>query len=616
MLSPHRNFRLITLSLTLLIYSNLATAADKGWIEVGSLHFRVLSDGGDKDARRLAREFEQIRAVFSMTYPGLRFDSGAPLLVLAPRDEGSMKALLPWMWKLKGAKPAGVFFHGWEKQFAVVRLDEVSPEAYQVVYHEYAHTLLHLNSRWLPVWLDEGLAEVYAGTRFEPNKVYIGVPLRGRVTVLQSRPLIPLDTLLAVTQASPYYHDEDKIHMFYAESWALTHFLMFSPEMERGKRFRQFLSLLENGVEQKKAFRDAIGESKLVEKVLDQYIHRFTIQEAVLNNPPHLSEGEFASRRLTWAETQTELGGFHLWRHDREAARSAITEALNADPKLALAHENMGFLNFDEGKDQEAALEFDQARRLDGKLYLSAFYRAMLSPAARLEATADEESFRYAIMNVLELNPQFAPAYIQLVRVALRQGNLEHALGFSRKAEQLEPHRAGYHTLSGNILLRLGRNAEAAAFAKYVADRWSPPDHDEAMELWNKIPVGDRTAGNPPSETTSSIKDTQLISGTLKSATCGDKASGLAVVIDHDGQPLIFQSKGPLRGGFSDTIWYGEDHFSFCKHVEGLRTVIHYKPATDKSYAGDLMELDFREDFPMPTPAPKTQQTSAEKKPQ
>ncbi len=39
-----------------------------------------------------------------------------------------------------------------------------------LVYHEYTHTILHLNSHWLPTWLDEGMAEFYSYTRFEQHK--------------------------------------------------------------------------------------------------------------------------------------------------------------------------------------------------------------------------------------------------------------------------------------------------------------------------------------------------------------------------------------------------------------------------------------------------------------
>jgi hypothetical protein len=111
-------------------------ASDKEWAEVRSQHFRVITDGSEKDARRVAREFEQvarefeqIRFAMSSIYPKLRLDSGAPLLVLCPRGEASMKSLAPQFWKRKGFKPAGLFQHGWDQEYALVRLDEIRPSS-------------------------------------------------------------------------------------------------------------------------------------------------------------------------------------------------------------------------------------------------------------------------------------------------------------------------------------------------------------------------------------------------------------------------------------------------------------------------------------------------------
>jgi hypothetical protein len=63
--------------------------------------------------------------------------------------------------------------------------------------------------------------------------------------VVQAAHLIPLVTLLAVDRRSPYYHDESKVGMFHAESWALTHFLTFGPEMDQGKRLNVFYGVSE-----------------------------------------------------------------------------------------------------------------------------------------------------------------------------------------------------------------------------------------------------------------------------------------------------------------------------------------------------------------------------------
>lgn len=605
------SFRSLSLACLIWLFIPLfAHGGEKPWVEVRSPNFRVLSDGSDKDARRVAREFEQMRAVFADNFPNFRLDSGAPLLVLAARDENSAKTLAPQLWKQKGAKLAGYFQHGWEKQFAIVRLDAIAPGAYQVVYHEYTHTLLHLNFRWMPLWMDEGLAEFYGNTRFEQDRMFLGAPT-SRFSSLLEKPLIRLETLLAVNQISPYYHDEDKVQMFYAESWALIHFLMFDPGMEQGKRLNQFQSLLLQGTDQKKAFAQVFGDPAELDKKLDQYVHRFTMTAIVVKNPPQIREKDFAARPLTTAETDAELGGYHLWAHDLANARPLVEQALRDDPKLSTAHENMGFLHFTDGKDEDAAREFSQAYDLDGSRYLSLFFKTMLSAAARSETPADQTSLRDALLQTLKLNPQFAPAYVQLARLYVRQGKLTEALAVARKAEQLEPSRAGYHLLCGQIMLRLGRGADAAVFAKYVADRWYGPDHDEAVALWNSVPAEQRPAGDPPSET--ALKETQTVEGRVQSANCGDK-DHFGLTLQRGNESLTFRSKGAWMSGFSDTVWYGADHFSLCHHVEGMRAILRFKPPSDNSYAGDLAEVELREDLPAPPVAEKVEESKPVKK--
>jgi hypothetical protein len=148
-----------------------SSAKIRAWTEVRSPHFRVLTDGSVGNAKRIAREFEQMRAVFETGFPNMTLEPASPLLIFAPENETSMKSLAPAQWKRGSPNVAGFFQNGWERQFAVIRLDQDIPGAYQVVYHEYVHTLLHANFRWLPQWLDEGLAEFYGGTRFETSRV-------------------------------------------------------------------------------------------------------------------------------------------------------------------------------------------------------------------------------------------------------------------------------------------------------------------------------------------------------------------------------------------------------------------------------------------------------------
>ena len=583
------------------VFSPRIWAGEKPWIEVSSPHFRVLTNGSQNEARHVAHEFEQMRSVFEQHDPQFRLEGGAPLTILAAEDEATAKTLEPHLWKAKGAKPAGVYHHAWEREYVMVRMDDWNLGAHEVVYHEYAHSILHRNLHWIPIWLDEGIADFYGFTRFEQNRIYVGAPAP-RYRMMTGQSLIPIETLITVDHSSPYYRDEDKVHRFYAESWGLVHFLMFGPGMERGKKLNDYSALLQKGVESKKAFREVFGDFKALESQLSGYLSRFTFTAAVLPNPTQLDEKSFITRTLTIAETKAELAGFHLWTHDLEAARQLADEALKEDPKLGFAHEVTGFVDFGEGKDTDAFHEFTEASDLSPNLPLSLFAKSMMSPLATSSDPADEKSFRDAMLRVLAANPQFAPAYIQLAKLALRRGDPQMALAVSRKAEQLEPMRAGYHILSGEILHRLGKDQEAATFARFVAERWPGADHDEAVELWNDVPAEHRPAGDPLAE--AALKDTLSMDGHLAVLKCGEKDVQPELSLVRDGKSLVFRMKGPFSAGFSDTIWYGADHFSLCHHLEGMRALIRYKAALDSGYAGDVAEIEIRDE--LPPLAPKT----------
>jgi tetratricopeptide (TPR) repeat protein len=587
--------------LIVLLASLQSLAREKPWLEVVSPHFHVLTDGSESDGRHVAHEFEQIRTVFAQQFHGFRLDTGAPMLIFAPKDEPSMKALAPEFWKQKGAKPAGFYSRGWEQQYAVVRLDQVGPDGYEVIYHEYIHALLHMNFRWLPVWLDEGLAEFYGYTRFDKDKTYIGVP-SNRSSYLQNHTLIKIETLLKVNQASPYYHEQDKAQLFYAEAWALVHYLIFGPGMGNGDKLNQYYALLQQGMDETKAFKQIFGEFAPLDNQLLQYTMKFSFTAALFKSAEQQSAKDYAVRTLTPAESEAQLGLFHFYGHNKELARTSFEAAMQDDPKLALAHEGMGFLDFQDGKDEDAVKEFSQAYELDHKLYLSLFFKTMMAPAAQ-----DQTDFRLALLQVLEVNRNFAPVYVELARMYLHSGGMENALRMARKAAQLEPSRAGYNLLEGRILLRMGKGAEAAPIAKYVADRWSGPDHNEAVELWNDVPAAERPADEQiPYQIPEGVKS---VEGALRSLECGDKDHKLQLTVDHGGQMLNLRADGGFGAGYSDTIWYGRDHFSLCQHLQGMHVIARYKPASDNS-GGILAELEVRESLPQ---APVAAEKAAEK---
>lgn len=584
--------------LSISLAARSAIAGNKGWVEVDSPHFHVLSDGKQSQAREVAFDLERLRYIFASEFPQARLDSGAPLLVFAAADRHSLQSLLPSLKKEKnGQYIAGEYFDRWDKQYAVILLDE--PEANVAVYHEYVHSILHMNEAWLPDWLDEGLAEFYAYTRFDGRKIYLGAP-SARAPELRYETLIPIEQLISTSPES--YSGFQRVDLFYAESWALVHYAMFGPGMQDGARLARLVTLVAGGEDEKTAFQQAFGGFKEMDEALQHYVTSFSFEAAVINTPPSINDKDFTGRVLTVPETDAELAAFHMWTFDMNDAVPLAQAALKADPNNGLAHEDMGYAQFYQGQDAAAGDQFNQAYSLDGSLYLSLYAKTMLSPIARSNSAADQAQYASALQKVVQLNPQFAPAYVQLALLAVRQNNLPAALKFSQRAETLAPGRAEYHLLTGRIFLRMGRAADAASIAEFVASRWPGPDRDEAVALWNRVPAAQRPAGQALS--VSVAAGLQVASGTIESEQCsgGEGDTGYQITIESGGRSLTFGSEKGFEAGFSDTIWYGADHFSLCHNLDGLRAVVYFHPASGAGSGGTIAELEIRDAFPGPNP--------------
>jgi len=202
-------------------------AKHETWYEARSPHFIVVCNAGEKQARKTALQFEQIRSVFRQ-YIVIASGHASPVItILAVRDENSLRELLPEYWATKGhTHPGGIFFYNLGQFEAAVQLDAQGTNPYEAIYHEYYHSLTVPYFPGLPVWLAEGLADFFGNTEVNEKEARLGEPDPGLIEELRQNRLIPLDVLFKVDHTSPYYNEQNKTSIFYAESWALTHYLM------------------------------------------------------------------------------------------------------------------------------------------------------------------------------------------------------------------------------------------------------------------------------------------------------------------------------------------------------------------------------------------------------
>jgi hypothetical protein len=240
---------------------------------------------------------------------------------VAARDLETAKALEPQVWK-HNDNLAREFHHPWEKQFAVVRMDTwgAGAGAHQVVYHEYTHSLPHLNTHWLPLWLDEGLAEFYAYTRSETNRIIIGAPTE-RFRDLKAHPLPPVETLISMDRNPVFGRDPEMMQIFSADAWALVHYMIFGESMQGGL-LNRFNQLPRQRVPQKQAFAQVFGDYASFDKAWFTYTNRLAFGAGVPPAPPRLSSTKRVLRPASSPSPRRSTN----WAHSTSVRMIALRE--------------------------------------------------------------------------------------------------------------------------------------------------------------------------------------------------------------------------------------------------------------------------------------------------
>lgn len=470
--------------LAALFFPALAGARDKpeNWVEVRSPHFSVVTNSNEKQARRVADQFERMRSVFHTLFPKIQIDNLGSINVLAIKDEKDFRALEPAAYLAKGQlKLGGLFLRGMDKNYVLMRLDAEGEHPYAVVYHEYTHLLLS-KADFIPLWLNEGLAEFYQNTDIREKDVEIGQPSPENLELLRSNRLLPLSMLFTIDHTSPYYHEENKGSIFYGESWALTHYLELNDYRNETQRLADYAQLLGQNVDAVTAATRAFGDLKQLQSALEGYIRQGSFQYLKMASVPDVDAAAFHAEALTPVQADAVRADFLAY-NDRSAdARAILDRTLKEDPTNVLAHETMGFLEFRQGHIDEARNWYAQAVTLDSKSYLAHYYFAAMSmnvPMDAARAVKVESSLRTAI----KLNPNFAPSYDRLgTFLATRNGNLDEARLMALSAVQLEPGNLSYRMDTASVLLEMERGKDAVTVIRNAMHLASTPQESAMAE--------------------------------------------------------------------------------------------------------------------------------------
>jgi len=437
------------------------------WTEVQTPHFIVASNDGENTARRIADQFEQIRFLYSKALnPGLKLDPGLPILIFAVRNVKSLSQLIPEYWTQKGhTHPAGLFVPGPEKNYIALRTEVESEFPYLAIYHEYVHLIINLNYQHFPVWLNEGFADFLGSATLTGKGGKLGQPSSWDLNLLQQTKLLPLETLFKVDHRSPYYNEANKTTIFYAESWALVHYLMLDPEKQKNQALSKYISFVESGGDPVEAATRAFGDLSQLQKALQSYINRTSYMEYSVALPAKADAKDYSVRTISAAEAQARLGDFDLYRGQLDAARKKMEEAIRLDPNLAAAQESMGLVLFRQDERYGAEKYFARAVALDSKSALAYFYHAMLLTSEG----SDEEQIaeaRTALEKAVALNPGLGSAWSNLALLYANAGALDNALKAAKRAVDTMPGDPHFQYNLAVVLARMERYDEARVVAR------------------------------------------------------------------------------------------------------------------------------------------------------
>jgi len=456
----------------LVLATALAPARDKteNFIQVQSPHFTVITNSNEKQGRRVADQFERMRSVFHVAFPKLQIDPGSPIIVLAIKDERDFKALEPEEYLAKGSlKLGGLFLRAPDKNYVLMRLDAEGEHPYAVVYHEYTHLLTSKAAEWMPLWLNEGLAEFYQNSEIREKDVSLGEPSGENLLWLRQNRLLPLATLFTVDEKSPYYHEENKGSIFYAESWALVHYIQIKDHQDKTNRMGQYAELLMQNVDPVTAATRAFGDLKQLQAALESYIRQGSFSYFKMMTTTEVDDSAFKVQALTPVQADAVRADFLAYNQRTADAQALLNHVLQEDPKNVSAQETLGFMEFRQGHLVEARERYAQAVHLDSQNFLAHYYFAAISMTASLDA-ADDAQLESSLRTTIRLNPSFAPAYDRLATfLGMRHRDLDEARLMGVMAVSLEPANIGYRITVANVLLAMDQAKNAVNVLGYAA---------------------------------------------------------------------------------------------------------------------------------------------------
>ena len=391
------------------------TPTSEAWSKLTSQHFELFTDDKPEKVTNILKHLETTRSLYQAVSLSKQ-DSEFPVRVLVFRTAREFKKYTFESFAV------GFYVGGMNRDYIVMENEDLDADREEVIDHEYAHYLLYQQKAKSATWLDEGMADLFSTVKDTANGVALGIPVESRVLSLRGQKLLPLLSLIRSDRRTLSANPEN-VDLFYAESWAFTHMLRFSPAY--AAHFPELLKMIAAGTTTEQALTQVYGKTvDAVDADLHTYVklNRYPTQlfgheqagkelAASLNLKP-TAQLNGAESNAVLADLLGKLGRF-------AEAFNLLQPAMNDGAANAIVAETAAYLFVEQRKYSESASYFSQAAAKgsdNARLYYD-YVRVLMS------LSPSHQNLVGYLRKALELKPDFEPARKQLKNIGAAEGD-------------------------------------------------------------------------------------------------------------------------------------------------------------------------------------------------
>lgn len=425
----------------ILVLLAAAIPARSEWVVYRTPELELLTDAGEKAAAKVLDRMAAVRQVL-----GQGPSAGKPLRVFVFASEREFQSYAD------SSFTEGTYTSNGERAYILL---PAGAGLSRNAAHEYAHRILSPSSPRFPLWLDEGLAELYSTLEVKGSAAVVGSANETHLTNLRNRRWLTAAELVNPAQLT----ERDRAGIFYAQCWALVHMLKLGPKWK--DQTPVFLKELSAGREASQAFHDAYGRT--LEQAIDElhgYVNNMRTER--IDTGPRLPQDNPSAMRLDSLTASLWLGDLALHVNKLDVARKLFEDTAQSHPGTAEAETGLGTLAMAENRRPDALAHLRRATELRAPGGEAYFELAML----RRDEGAGEKEIDELLERAITADPSYGDAQLLLGQRQTDRGELTEAIGHLEAATGILPRNSNAWYALAYVETKAGEKDRAKDAAK------------------------------------------------------------------------------------------------------------------------------------------------------